>query len=115
MDGHVPQNGDAVLPGDSHGFMLIPLFLHLSAKLFADLPVHARSCLVVALDVFSFSQFRAARDQMVNGLVKLATQCAFWVHIKLREDVVLVPACWEALILGCDSKALGFCLEASCF
>ena len=27
---------------------------------------------------------------------------------------VLVPACWEALILGCDDKALGFCLEASC-
>ena len=27
---------------------------------------------------------------------------------------VLVPACLEALILGCDDKALGFCLEASC-
>ena len=40
VDGHVPQNGDAVLPGDSHGFILIPSFLHLSAKLFADLPVH---------------------------------------------------------------------------
>ena len=52
---------------------------------------------------------------MVNGLVEMATQSAFWVHVKLLEDVVLVPACWEALILGCDDKALGFCLEASCF
>ena len=38
----------------------------------------------------------------------------FWVHVRLLEDVVLVPACWEALILGCDDKALGLCLEASC-
>ena len=94
MDGHVPQNGDAVLPGDSHGFMLIPSFLHLSAKLFADLPVHVWSYLVVAVDVFNFSQFRATTDQMVNGLVEMATQSAFWVHVKLLEDVVLVPACW---------------------
>ena len=41
-------------------------------------------------------------------------QSTFWVHVRLLEDVVLVPACWEALILGCDNKALGFCLEASC-
>ena len=91
-------------------------FLHLNVKLFADLPVHVCSCLVVAVDVFSFSQFRAARDQMVNGLVETATQSAFWVHVRLLEDVVLlVPACWEALVLDCDDKALGFCLEASCF
>ena len=115
MDGHVSQNGDAVLLGDSLGFMLIPSFLHLNAKLFADLPVHLYSCLVVAVAVFSFSYFRAARDQMINGLVETATRSAFWVHVRLIEDVVLVPACWEALVLGCDEKALGFCLEASCF
>ena len=40
-----------------------------------------------------FSQFRAARDQVVNGLVKTATQSAFWVHVRLLEGVVLVPAC----------------------
>ena len=28
---------------------------------------------------------------------------------------MLVPACWEALMLGCDDEALGFFLEASCF
>ena len=72
------------------------------------------SCLVVAVDIFSFSQFKAARDQVVNGLVETTTQSIFWVHVRLLEDVVLVPACWEALILGCDDKALGFCLEASC-
>ena len=100
MDGHVPQNSDAVILCDSLGFMLIPSFLHLNAKLFADCPVHVCSCLVVVMDVFSFSQFRAARDQVVNGLVEMATQCIFWVHVRLLEDVVLVPACWEALILG---------------
>ena len=40
---------------------------------------------------------------MVNGLFEIATQSAFWVHIKLLEYVVLLPVCWEALILGCDS------------
>ena len=53
--------------------------------------------------------------QVVNGLIKTATQSTFWVHVRLLEDVVLVPACWEALILGCDDKALSFCLEDSCF
>ena len=67
------------------------------------------------MDIFSFSQFRESRDQVVNGLVEMATQSTLWVHVRLLEDVVLVPACWEALILGCDDKALGFCLEASCF
>ena len=57
---------------------------------------------------------------MANGLVETATQSPFWVHVKILEDVVLVPAYWEcvyweALILGCDDKALSFCLEASCF
>ena len=99
MDGHVPQNSDAVILGDSLGFMLIPSFLHLNAKLFADLPVHVCSCLVVAVDVFSFSQFRAARDQVVNSLVEMATQSTFWLHVRLLEDVVLVPACWEAIII----------------
>ena len=47
---------DAVILGDSLGFMLIPSFLHLNAKLFADHPVRVCSCLVVAADVFSFSQ-----------------------------------------------------------
>ena len=72
-------------------------------------------CLVVAVDVFSFNQFRAARDQVVNGLVETATQSTLWVHVRFLEDVVLILACWEALILGSDDKALGFCLEASCF
>ena len=99
VDGHVPQNSDSVILGDSPGFMLIPSFLHLNAKLFEDLPVHVCSCLVVAVDVFSFSQFRAARDQVVNGLVEMATQSAFWVHVRLLEDVLLVPACWEAIII----------------
>ena len=49
VDGHVPQNSDAVILGDSLGFMLIPSFLNLDAKLFADLPVNVCSCLVVAL------------------------------------------------------------------
>ena len=111
---YVPQNGDAV-PGDSLGFMLIPSFLRLNTKLSADLPVHVCSCLVVAVDVFSFNQFRAHRDQVVNGLVETATQSTFWVHVRLLEDVVFVPACWESLILGYDDKALGFCLEASFF
>ena len=52
---------------------------------------------------------------MVNGLVEMVTQSAFWVLVKLLEDVVLLSVCWEALILGCDDKALGFFLEASCF
>ena len=50
---------------------------------------------------------------MANGLVKTATQSTFWVHIRLLEDVALVPECWEALILSRDDKALGFYLEAS--
>ena len=95
--------------------MLIPSFLHLNAKLFTDLPVHVCSCLVVAVDIISFSQFRVARDQVVNGFVETATQSTFWVRVRLLEDVLLVPECWEALILGCDDKALGFCLEASYF
>ena len=115
MDGHVPQNSDSVILGDSLGFMLIPSFLHFNAKLLADLPVHVCSCLVVAVDIFSFSQFRASRDQVVNGLVETAIQSTFWVQVRLLEDVVLVAACWEALILGCGDKTLGFCLEASCF
>ena len=73
------------------------------------------SCLVVAVDIISFSQFRAARDQVVNGLLETAIQSTFWVHVRLLEDVLLVPACWEALILGCDDKAIGFFLEVSCF
>ena len=52
---------------------------------------------------------------MVNGLVEPAVKSAFWVHVRPLEDVVLVPAGMEALILGCDDKALSFCLEASCF
>ena len=54
----------------------------------------------MAVDVFSFSQLRAARDQMVNGLVETATKSAFWVHVRLLEDVVMVSACGEALVLG---------------
>ena len=114
MDGHVPQNSDAVILSDSLGFMLIPSFLHFNAKLFADLPVHVCSCLVVAVNIFSFSQFRAARDQVVNGLVETAIQSTFWVQVRLLEDVVLVPACWEALILGCDYEALGLAICGYC-
>ena len=82
MDGYVPQNSDVIL-GDSPGFMLITSFLQLNAKLFADLPVHGCSCLVVAAGIFSFSQFRAARDQVVNGLVEKAIQSTFWVHVRI--------------------------------
>ena len=39
VEGHFPQNSNAVILDDSLGFMLIPSFLHLNAKLFADLPV----------------------------------------------------------------------------
>ena len=93
MDGHVPQNGDIVFLGDSRGFMLIPSILRLNTELFADLPVYVCSCLVVAMNVFRFSQFRAARNQVVNGFIKTATQSAFWVHVRLLENVMLVPAC----------------------
>ena len=62
MDEHVRQNGDIVFLGDSRGSMFIPSILHLNTELFADLPVHVCSCLVVAVNVFSFSQFRVARD-----------------------------------------------------
>ena len=72
------KNSDAVILGDSLGFMLIPSFLHLNVKLFADLQVHVCSCLVVAVDVFSFSKFRSARDQVVDGLVETATQSVRW-------------------------------------
>ena len=108
---YVPQNGDAV-PGDSLGFMLIPSFLHLNTKVTLCRSSSACVQLVVAVDVFSFNQFRAARDPMVNGLVETAPKPAFWVYVSLLEDVVLVLAYWEALILGCDDKALGFSLEA---
>ena len=87
MDKHVAQSSDAVILADSLGFMLIPSFLHLNVKLFADLPLHMCSCLVVAVDIFSFSQFRAARDQVVNGLVETTTQSIFWVHVRLLEGV----------------------------
>ena len=50
-----------------------------------------------------------------QGLIETATQSTFWVYVRLLEDVMLVPACWEALILGCDDKALGYFLEATCF
>ena len=93
MNVHVPQNCDAVLLGDSLGFMLILSFFHLNAKPFTDRPGHVCSCLVVAVDILSFSQFRAARDQVVNSLVETATPSAFSVHVSLLEDVVLVPAC----------------------
>ena len=46
MDGHVPQNSDTVILGESRGFMLIPSFLHLNAKLFADLPVQCAAALL---------------------------------------------------------------------
>ena len=114
MEGHVPQNGEAVLLGGSRGFILIPSFLHVNTKLFTDRPVYVCSCLVVAVYVYSFKQFRTASDQMTNGPIETATQSALWVHVSLHEDVVLVPACWEALLLGCDDKVLGLCLEASC-
>ena len=73
MDGHVPQNNDAVILGDSLGFVVIPSFFHLNAKLIADLPLHVCSRLVVTVDIFSFSQFRATRDQVVINLVETAT------------------------------------------
>ena len=114
MDGRVPQNSDPVLLGDSRGFMLIPSFLHLNTKCFADLPVYLCICLVVAVYVYSFNQSRTNRDQMANVPIEMATQSAFWVHVSL-QDLVLIPASWEALILGCDDKALGLCLEGRYF
>ena len=53
--------------------------------------------------------------QVVNGLVEMATQSTFYVHVRLLKEFVLVSACWEALILVRDDKVLGLCLEASCF
>jgi len=93
VDGHVPQNSDAVILGDSLGFMLIPSFLHFNAKLFADLPVHVCSCHVVAVDIFSFSPFRAPRDQMVNGLVETATQSTFGSTLGFLRML-----CWYQLV-----------------
>ena len=58
------------------GFVLLVL-QHNVRQLFVDLPAHVCSCLVVAVDVLSFSQFKAARDQMLNGLIETATQSAF--------------------------------------
>ena len=51
---------------------------------------------------------------MANGPIETATQSAFWVHVSIHEDVGLIPAFWEALILGCNDKALRLCLEDSC-
>ena len=76
--------------------------------------MHVRSCLFVAVYVYSFRQFRKASDQMANDPIETATQSAFWVHVSLHEDVGLVPACWGALILGCDDKARGLYIDASC-
>ena len=75
--------------------------------------MHVRSCLFVAVFVYSFKQFRKASDQMANGPIETATQSAFWIHVSLH-DVGLIPAFWEALILGCNDKALRLCLEDSC-
>ena len=56
-----------------------------------------------------------ARDQAGNGLVEMSTQSTFWFQVRLLEDDVCVPECWEALISSRDDKALGFYLEASRF
>ena len=48
-------------------------------------------------------------------LVEVATQSAFWVLVRLLEGVVLAPARWEALMLGCNYLALGFFLEVGFF
>ena len=100
MDGHVPQNNGTVILGDILGFMLIPSLLYLNAKSFADLPVHVCSCLVVAVDIVSFSQFMGTRDQAGNGLVEMSTQSTFWFYARLLEDVVLVQAFWHGFDLG---------------
>ena len=68
--------------------MLIPSLLYLNAKSFADLPVHVCSCLVVAVDIVSFSQFMGARDQAGNGLVEMSTQSTVWFQVRLLEDDV---------------------------
>ena len=68
--------------------MLIPSLLYLNAKSFADLPVHVCSCLVVAVDIVSFSQFMGARDQAGNGLVEMSTQSTIWFQVRLLEDNV---------------------------
>ena len=69
--------------------MLIPSLLYLKAKSFADLPVHVCSCLVVAMDIVSFSQFMGARDRQAgNGLVEMSTQSTFWLQVRLLEDDV---------------------------
>jgi len=48
-------------------------------------------------------------------LVERASHSAFWVLVRLLEDVVLAPARWEALTLGCNDLALGFFLQVGFF
>jgi len=55
-DGHVPPNGYTVPLSKCYGFMIVPSFLRLNTRLFADLPMHVCNCLVVAVDVFSLGQ-----------------------------------------------------------
>ena len=42
-------------------------------------------------------------------------QSTFWVHVRLLEDDVFVPACWEALILGAMIKPSVSALRPAAF
>ena len=100
VDRHVPQNRDAVILGDSLGFVLIPSFL----------PLHVCSCLVVTVDKISFSHFRATRDHVVISLVETATQSTSWVHVRLLEDVAYFVRLWSwAAMIKPQQLSLGFC------
>ena len=97
--------------GDSLGFMLIPSFLHINAKLFAKLPVHVCNCLVVAVDVQPETRLSMVSSKRPHSL-PFGSMSGF---LRSLNCVVSVPACWEALMLGRDDEALCNCLEASCF
>ena len=56
-----------------------------------------------------------SRRMAGNGLVESATQSTFWVHVRLLEDDVFVPACWEALILGAMIKPSVSALRPAAF
>ena len=53
--------------------------------------------------------------KVVNGLVEMATQSTFYVHVRLLKEFVLVSACWEALILVRDDKVSVSALRLAAF
>ena len=69
VDGHVPQNVDVILLGDSLEFMLIPSLLHLNAKVFADPLVPTCCCLFVAVDKTRWSMVSSKRPQSLHFII----------------------------------------------